>query len=87
MIDTQKQLFQAVSEATGHDVRSLTLQTSLRADLGMDSLELVDFGMELESRFNIDLDFATLVSIGDVLEALEESSYGTVSHDAELSNG
>jgi acyl carrier protein len=55
------------------DKDSLTLETNLR-DLGIDSLELLDFILEIEDKFNIEIDDDALIqmsTIGDVVNAVQ----------------
>lgn len=54
---------------------TLTLETSLRRDLAVDSLRLIELGLALEERFGLRIeerDFAQLDTIGDVVAFAEE---------------
>ncbi len=50
---------------------SVTMDTSFVGDLGADSLDIVEFTMQLEEKFNIpetaDEELANLVTVGDVV--------------------
>ena len=57
------------------DVEELTAETSLRDDLGADSLDLLDLVMALEDEYSIEIDVEeelnSIQTIGDVEEFLK----------------
>src|SRR5690606_36918604 len=60
--------------------RRLTLDTSPQLDLGMDSLEWVSLGLEMQARFGVELTeeaIARVVTLRDLLQEVEKA--GTVS--------
>jgi acyl carrier protein len=60
-----------------HDVpkEQITLDSNFTADLGFDSLEKVEFVMEVEEEFNIsvsDQEGDTIQTVGDAVEAIRK---------------
>lgn len=67
-------LLKALLAQKGADESKITHQTTLK-ELGIDSLDLVDVIIELESQINVtiqDEDLLQCKSIGDVIKVLEQ---------------
>ena len=71
-MDTLKRI-----EAVAHDYVSdsdITAETSIRRDLGLDSLEFMQLVVDLEEEFGVSLPdkaFAEFQTIGDVVEYID----------------
>ena len=64
-----------ISEQTGMDKDKITMETNLKEDLGVDSLDNVEIIMAFEDEFeqNIpDGDFVKLQTVGDVVAYIDE---------------
>ena len=70
----QKDVFARVEKIIHAQIGSdsaLSSETNLQDDLGMDSLELVELGMELEHSFGVELpdaDMRRCVTVGDLVQ-------------------
>ncbi len=74
-MDIQSRVFAIAAEPMGIDPGSVTLTSSLYNDLDMDSLDFVEFVMELEDEFNIEIDdesCAKWQTVQDVLDTVKE---------------
>lgn len=67
--------------ATTHDLQvpdgSLTEETNLMADIGMDSLDVTELILTCQTTFRVNLDMATAANIrtvGDLLDAINTAS-------------
>jgi len=59
------------------DENSITADTKFVDDLGADSLDLTSIVMEIEEQFGIEIPddaIASIVTVGDAVEKLEEAS-------------
>ncbi|MBE6136875.1 MAG: acyl carrier protein [Erysipelotrichaceae bacterium] len=60
-------------QTTNIDPNEVTMEASLKDDLGVDSLDSVEIILELESQFNVkisDDELAELKTIGDIVNIL-----------------
>ena len=72
MLDTLKKIIVDYVEIDPEDI---TADTSLKADLALTSLTLMDILVELEDEFDIEIDEEAaleFVTVGDVTEYLQE---------------
>ncbi|MFP3728104.1 acyl carrier protein [Priestia filamentosa] len=68
-------LTQIIVERIGVSESDVTLEAKFKDDLGADSLDVVEFMMEVEDEFGIEVadeDAEQLVTVGDVVKYLEE---------------
>jgi acyl carrier protein len=63
--DFVKPIAEAVEAAIGKKFDSITLETYLRDDLGLESIDLVDIGFELERIVGIEFDFRQMLLNSD----------------------
>lgn len=64
-----------IVDTTGNNLDDIKLESSLRQDLGFDSLDEVEFVMALESEYGIDIndeEAAKLKTVQDVVSIVEE---------------
>ena len=58
------------------DIEEISVETSLRDDLGADSLDLLDLVMALEDEYNIEIDVEeelnSIQTVGDVEEYIKK---------------
>ena len=69
--DIEKKVIDIVSEKLGVDKAKVVTTASFVNDLGADSLDVVEFVMEVEKQFNItipDDEAAKLTTVGDAIE-------------------
>ena len=72
MLERIKEL---VAENLGADEAALTPETSFKADLGADSLDLFELVMALEEEYEVEIpteDLENIATIGDVITYIEE---------------
>lgn len=50
-----QRLEQMALSLTGHGFTAICYQTSIKEQLGLDSLDMMDFGMQVSQEFDIDL--------------------------------
>ncbi len=65
-----------LAERTGIDAEDVTMETSFKNDLGLDSLDLVELMMNMENEYGILIDpeeMAGFATVGDVVRYLEEA--------------
>jgi len=55
-MNTKEKILSIIEDKTGIDQNEISDSTRFIKDLGMDSLDLVELTMELESQFNITID-------------------------------
>ena len=70
MLEKMKEI---IAEQLSTDADSITEATSVKDDLGADSLDLMDMVMNFEDEFGIEIDadsMGTLKTIGDVVDYL-----------------
>ncbi len=73
MLDKIKEI---ISETTGADASTITMETSFKEDLGSDSLELFELVMALEEEYNVEIpteELENLKTVGDIVEYLEKT--------------
>ena len=69
-----------IAQVTGVSTKSITLEMELVADLDMDSAKALELLVELEDRFEVEIDdddAATLNTVGDVLATIESMEITT----------
>lgn len=72
MLDTIKKM---LAEEFNIDEDSISADSKLEADLGINSLELAELAFRLEDEFSIEIkdeDIPTLITVGDVANYIEE---------------
>ncbi len=72
MLDKVKEILAAYING---NIDSITLQTDLRGDLGLTSLELVDMAVAIEEEFGVAIPELTIVTgktVGDILALIEK---------------
>ncbi len=65
----------AIADQTGIDADSITLDSSFREDLNIDSIDLVELIMQLEEEYDMEFDddqAEKLKTVGDVVNYLNE---------------
>ncbi len=66
-----------VTEQLEVDESIITLDASITADLGADSLDLVDLAMSIEDEFDIELNddaLETIKTVGDMVRYVEDNT-------------
>ena len=72
MLETIKKM---LAEEFNIDEDSISADSKLEADLGINSLELAELAFRLEDEFGIEIkdeDIPTLITVGDVADYIEE---------------
>lgn len=70
-----EKIIEMTADALGVDAGEITEATSLKEDLGADSLDLFELVMSLEEEFGVEIpteDLEGIATIGDVKKYLEE---------------
>lgn len=70
-----ERLLEILTDYVDIDPSEISEKTDIRADLGMDSLQLANFAEQVEEEFGVaisDRDAMNLRTVGDVLALLEE---------------
>ena len=65
---------QMIKEQMHHEDMEVTEETSLKDELGVDSIDLMEFVVDLEDEFSIEIpddDIETIEQLGDMLDYLE----------------
>ena len=73
-MSTFEQVKQIVAEKLGVDEAKVTEAAAFVNDLGADSLDVVEFVMEVEKKFNItipDEDAGKLITVGDAVKYID----------------
>ncbi|WP_456364286.1 acyl carrier protein [Priestia aryabhattai] len=76
MMSTFEKLSALIVERLGVEAADVTMEASFKEDLGADSLDIVEFIMELEEAFDIEIpdeEAEKLATVGDVIKFLEEN--------------
>jgi acyl carrier protein len=75
MADTLQRVQKIIAERLDVDEEEVTLEASIKDDLGADSLDVVDLIMELEQEFELDEiadeDAEKINTVGDVVSYIE----------------
>ena len=74
MIEKLKEI---LGEHWNGDVESITLDSVLTSDLGMDSMELFDLVCAIEEALDVEIPdraLPKLITVGDVVECLEKAA-------------
>jgi acyl carrier protein len=77
MADLEEKVKEIIAKELGVEREKLTNDASFMEDLGADSLDTVEFVMEFEKEFNIDIpdeDAEKLRTVGDALTYLKSKS-------------
>ncbi len=64
-----------IAEEFNIDEESITLDSKLDADLGINSLELAELAFRLEDEFDSEIkdeDISSLITVGDVVDYIEK---------------
>ena len=70
-----ERIIEMTAEALGADAENMTAETSFKADLGADSLDLFELVMALEEEYGVEIpteDLENISTIGDVVKYIEE---------------
>ena len=70
-----EKIIEMTAEALGADAANMTAETSFKADLGADSLDLFELVMALEEEYGVEIpteDLENISTIGDVVKYIEE---------------
>lgn len=73
MLETLKKI---LGDYSAIDVETVTLETNLKQELGLNSLELADLACAIEDEFDIEIPnraVHTLITVGDVVAFIEEN--------------
>lgn len=71
-----KEILEIIAEVAEVPVKKIELDSSLTADLGLESLDLVTLVTEFENKFNVtvdDKDIKNLQTVGDVVAYIEKN--------------
>lgn len=77
-MSVQDKVFAKVAETMGVDVGSLSLETKF-VDLGADSLDMVEFSMDVEEAFKVSIeqsDMANIKTLGDAVSFIQSRFKG-----------
>ena len=70
-----EKIAEMIAEQLNVDVSEISLETSLKDDLGADSLDLFELVMALEDQYDIELpadELSNIVTVEDVINYLKE---------------
>jgi len=73
---TEQRLKKVISEQSGVEEKEITPKSNFTKDLGMDSLDLVEVVMSLESEFKLEIsdeDAERLKTVQDAMDYLKDS--------------
>ena len=79
MADMSEKVKDIIEKELGVEREKLTPEASFIEDLGADSLDIVELGMEFEKEFNIDIpdeDAEKLRTVGDAMGYLQQKVSG-----------
>lgn len=74
-MDVQNAVFEKVAEQKGVDKSTLTRETTF-IDIGADSLDMVEFSLDLEDHFKITInqsDMASIKNLGQAIDFIEKN--------------
>ncbi|MDR3183712.1 MAG: acyl carrier protein [Planctomycetaceae bacterium] len=77
MADIKERVIKIIADQLGKDAAEITERTDIPNDLGADSLDLAELLISFEEEFNITIDeqdAQNLVSVGDVINAVEKAT-------------
>lgn len=75
MAATLERLTKIIVDRIGVSESDVTLEAKFKDDLGADSLDVVEFMMEVEDEFGVEVadeDAEQLVTVGDVVKYIED---------------
>mgnify|MGYP000007517733 CR=1 FL=1 len=70
-----KDVARVMHEKYGEDESKITMETNLKDDTDLDSLDRVELGMEIEKEFDItmpDESHESFVTVGDIVRCVED---------------
>ncbi|WP_124727633.1 acyl carrier protein [Staphylospora marina] len=76
MADTLERVKKIIVDRLNVDPSEVTLEASIKDDLGADSLDVVDLIMELEEEFELSIEddeAAKITTVGDVINYIEKN--------------
>lgn len=76
MSDKLNQVLSVIIEYTDFDKGSITSETKITDDLGLDSLDIVELGFRIEEAFDIEVsddDLEAVTTVGDLVELIEKN--------------
>ncbi len=74
-MDMLEKMREIICEFVDLDPESITLQTNIRTDLGLNSLELVNLAVEIEEEFDVEIpdrEATGLETVADAIRIIEE---------------
>jgi acyl carrier protein len=74
-MDIQNAVFEKVAEQKGVDKSALTRETTF-LDIGADSLDMVEFSLDLEDQFKITInqsDIGSIKTLGQAIDFIEKN--------------
>ena len=74
-MDMLEKMREIICEFVDIDPESITLQTNIRTDLGLNSLELVNLAVEIEEEFDVEIpdrEATGLETVADAIRIIEE---------------
>jgi acyl carrier protein len=74
-MNIQEQVFQKIADVRGVDPSTLSPQTTFM-EIGADSLDMVEFSIDLEDAFGISIgqqDIASIKNLGQAVEFIEKN--------------
>lgn len=77
MFDKLNQVLSVIIEYAEFDKGSITSETKITDDLGLDSLDIVELGVRIEEAFDIEVtddDLEAVTTVGDLVELIERKS-------------
>lgn len=75
-MDLKDKVFARIAENLGADKDSLTLETTFQ-QLGADSLDMVEFSMDIEEEFGLSIeqeDISGIKTVGDAIQFIEQKT-------------
>lgn len=74
MDDTYERLLPLISMATGMESTEITSETDFKRDLALESLDAIEFAMQIEYDFGVKLeteDLSSLKTVGDLISYID----------------
>lgn len=73
-MDTEKRIYEILTDNLGIDPNEITFEARLVDDLGADELDTAELAMALEEEFDIEIpddEAEKLITVGDVIKCVE----------------